>query len=102
MIRRPPGSTLFPYTTLFRSRVAHVGGGQGVTLGVGVVGHHVDVDRGVLGGGGGVVHRAGGVVDRAHGDGDGGRGGGRVGAGVDCGRGCVGSVDVGVGGVGDG
>src|SRR4051794_41727315 len=23
MIRRPPSSTLFPYTTLFRSRVAH-------------------------------------------------------------------------------
>src|SRR2546426_3635711 len=29
MIRRPPRSTLFPYTTLFRS-----GGGQGVTTGV--------------------------------------------------------------------
>src|SRR5256886_11793577 len=25
MIRRPPRSTLFPYTTLFRSRVAEVG-----------------------------------------------------------------------------
>src|SRR3712207_7471269 len=25
MIRRPPRSTLFPYTTLFRSRVQHVG-----------------------------------------------------------------------------
>src|SRR3712207_6957036 len=25
MIRRPPRSTLFPYTTLFRSRVARVG-----------------------------------------------------------------------------
>src|SRR3712207_8944176 len=24
MIRRPPRSTLFPYTTLFRSRVTHV------------------------------------------------------------------------------
>src|SRR3989338_4424810 len=24
MIRRPPRSTLFPYTTLFRSRVAHM------------------------------------------------------------------------------
>src|SRR3712207_7463778 len=24
MIRRPPRSTLFPYTTLFRSRVAHL------------------------------------------------------------------------------
>src|SRR5260370_22631839 len=27
MIRRPPRSTLFPYTTLFRSRPAHQGGG---------------------------------------------------------------------------
>src|SRR2546429_4228703 len=26
MIRRPPRSTLFPYTTLFRSRVGHVVG----------------------------------------------------------------------------
>src|SRR5438270_10395153 len=25
MIRRPPRSTLFPYTTLFRSRIAHRG-----------------------------------------------------------------------------
>src|SRR2546430_11225590 len=32
MIRRPPRSTLFPYTTLFRSRVeaeAHAGEGRG-------------------------------------------------------------------------
>src|SRR5256886_15569548 len=28
MIRRPPRSTLFPYTTLFRSQ--HLGGGRGV------------------------------------------------------------------------
>src|SRR5256884_6059890 len=28
MIRRPPRSTLFPYTTLFRSNHAHVGKGQ--------------------------------------------------------------------------
>src|SRR5947209_14177944 len=27
MIRRPPRSTLFPYTTLFRSRRLHDGGG---------------------------------------------------------------------------
>src|SRR2546422_8302744 len=27
MIRRPPRSTLFPYTTLFRSRLARVGRG---------------------------------------------------------------------------
>src|SRR3712207_8609990 len=33
MIRRPPRSTLFPYTTLFRSRVAAVG--EGVERGVG-------------------------------------------------------------------
>src|SRR2546426_3816833 len=26
MIRRPPRSTLFPYTTLFRSRDGHLGG----------------------------------------------------------------------------
>src|SRR2546430_11240325 len=29
MIRRPPRSTLFPYTTLFRSRHAHVRSGAG-------------------------------------------------------------------------
>src|SRR2546426_3766085 len=28
MIRRPPRSTLFPYTTLFRSRLGPVGRGQ--------------------------------------------------------------------------
>src|SRR2546429_6937586 len=32
MIRRPPRSTLFPYTTLFRSRVFRLkGGNQGMT-----------------------------------------------------------------------
>src|SRR3712207_7383083 len=31
MIRRPPRSTLFPYTTLFRSR-AHTAGAEFVTL----------------------------------------------------------------------
>src|SRR3712207_8649118 len=30
MIRRPPRSTLFPYTTLFRSRDVHVGHLDGV------------------------------------------------------------------------
>src|SRR3712207_8551522 len=30
MIRRPPRSTLFPYTTLFRSLEAHAVGRQGV------------------------------------------------------------------------
>src|SRR5438445_9474901 len=28
MTRRPPRSTLFPYTTLFRSRVPHLRGGK--------------------------------------------------------------------------
>src|SRR5256885_13401859 len=38
MIRRPPRSTLFPYTTLFRSRAADVGGlGAPVVLGRGLV-----------------------------------------------------------------
>src|SRR3712207_7647430 len=41
MIRRPPRSTLFPYTTLFRSDHAH-GQHRG----------HVRARRGVLGGGG--------------------------------------------------
>src|SRR3712207_7366540 len=35
MIRRPPRSTLFPYTTLFRSRVRRVVGGDGVDRAVG-------------------------------------------------------------------
>src|SRR2546430_13534216 len=34
MIRRPPRSTLFPYTTLFRSRVRHGKFGEGVILSV--------------------------------------------------------------------
>src|SRR5688572_31681346 len=29
MIRRPPRSTLFPYTTLFRSRIGELGGASG-------------------------------------------------------------------------
>src|SRR3712207_6502525 len=32
MIRRPPRSTLFPYTTLFRSEVAALGGPHDATL----------------------------------------------------------------------
>src|SRR3712207_7349202 len=32
MIRRPPRSTLFPYTTLFRSRLQDVGAPVGVEL----------------------------------------------------------------------
>src|SRR3712207_6911433 len=39
MIRRPPRSTLFPYTTLFRSSVAGVGvGGGGGISGITVAG----------------------------------------------------------------
>src|SRR5260221_2137862 len=34
MIRRPPRSTLFPYTTLFRSVCARSPGGQSARLGV--------------------------------------------------------------------
>src|SRR2546425_7829343 len=33
MIRRPPRSTLFPYTTLFRSRIVHVIDDQRVLAG---------------------------------------------------------------------
>src|SRR5271165_7685193 len=33
MIRRPPRSTLFPYTTLFRSAAARGGVGQSLALG---------------------------------------------------------------------
>src|SRR5260370_10493027 len=31
MIRRPPRSTLFPYTTLFRSRNSNLGGSEGLS-----------------------------------------------------------------------
>src|SRR3712207_8087718 len=31
MIRRPPRSTLFPYTTLFRSRTLHIGATKGLS-----------------------------------------------------------------------
>src|SRR5687768_18175151 len=44
MIRRPPRSTLFPYTTLFRSRAQLLGGQLQRTLGeVPVEAVHVDV-----------------------------------------------------------
>src|SRR5438552_14898431 len=51
MFRRPPASTLFPYTTLFRSRRGWGGGGHGGRLGSrsGRLGRC----RGRLGGGGG-------------------------------------------------
>src|SRR3712207_7408357 len=45
MIRRPPRSTLFPYTTLFRS------GAGGVAVGPGEVGEDADADDGVARGG---------------------------------------------------
>src|SRR2546430_10030827 len=46
MIRRPPRSTLFPYTTLFRSRSADRNGAQPVMIGSlrGIVVHHVGND----------------------------------------------------------
>src|SRR2546430_14761249 len=61
MIRRPPRSTLFPYTTLFRSSLSHrsvrgrpVGGARPLRVrGCGVVGRGVAPDRG-----GGVPCRA--------------------------------------------
>src|SRR5947209_11769177 len=34
MLRRPPRSTLFPYTTLFRSDVAQLGAEKGIATGV--------------------------------------------------------------------
>src|SRR5260221_9671851 len=40
MIRRPPRSTLFPYTTLFRSHPAHGRSGGPAREGIGI-GHHV-------------------------------------------------------------
>src|SRR2546430_8920007 len=43
MIRRPPRSTLFPYTTLFRSPSAGVGGSTGVGSGSGS-GSHVELN----------------------------------------------------------
>src|SRR2546430_3637960 len=37
MIRRPPRSTLFPYTTLFRSKYVFVTGGVVSALGKGII-----------------------------------------------------------------
>src|SRR2546426_6958530 len=42
MIRRPPRSTLFPYTTLFRSE--SVAGGGGTEISPGVYGRAIDAD----------------------------------------------------------
>src|SRR5256885_2826482 len=45
MIRRPPRSTLFPYTTLFRSRVFHLHGNPGTESPVEVLrGHRLSED----------------------------------------------------------
>src|SRR3712207_7303359 len=57
MIRRPPRSTLFPYTTLFRS--AEPGAGEG-----GVVEGHAHHDKGPSGGFCTAKPRAGGLRDR--------------------------------------
>src|SRR2546427_9091845 len=46
MIRRPPRSTLFPYTTLFRSRIVPPVLGNGVRKLLAVAGRAVEVDRG--------------------------------------------------------
>src|SRR3712207_8925177 len=59
MIRRPPRSTLFPYTTLFRSGVGRLGRADGRLRGVGDV---LDLRLGLLGGlgglGGGLLRRS--------------------------------------------
>src|SRR2546429_1796883 len=51
MIRRPPRSTLFPYTTLFRSRFNDVANGRGSSVGIHVAN---------------VVRRKRGVFERRH------------------------------------
>src|SRR3989442_11724051 len=54
MIRRPPRSTLFPYTTLFRSRDRHEPGGvrepkdRKGRVQIAVVGHHGDPVGGIV------------------------------------------------------
>src|SRR5258708_35742804 len=54
MIRRPPRSTLFPYTTLFRSREGVNRGGDGVEI-PGTVIRDDDAVGAVVDGAGGVV-----------------------------------------------
>src|ERR1035438_2520870 len=52
MIRRPPRSTLFPYTTLFRSKDGSVAGGRAARAGrieLNECGHPVPDARGVFG-----------------------------------------------------
>src|SRR2546430_13206014 len=46
MIRRPPRSTLFPYTTLFRSQPVDEGGGVGGAVGLGELDGLVERDPG--------------------------------------------------------
>src|SRR2546425_6160827 len=45
MIRRPPRSTLFPYTTLFRSDCSGTGRPPSRAAGVGPRSHHPSTDR---------------------------------------------------------
>src|SRR3712207_7482751 len=45
MIRRPPRSTLFPYTTLFRSQLGHHVGDQGVSVALALPQVEPDVER---------------------------------------------------------
>src|SRR3712207_7311766 len=49
MIRRPPRSTLFPYTTLFRSAAARAGAHRGGAQGLGHRSHERTHHRGVGG-----------------------------------------------------
>src|SRR3712207_8825487 len=64
MIRRPPRSTLFPYTTLFRSQAARHGFQDRVGEAFGVGGRHEHVAAVVDGRRGVVV----GVAGEAHGE----------------------------------
>src|SRR2546425_1558543 len=45
MIRRPPRSTLFPYTTLFRSRVMRVAGALTAGRGIGETARELGMQR---------------------------------------------------------
>src|SRR5256885_11148341 len=58
MIRRPPRSTLFPYTTLFRSRDG-LGAGRFIAAGIlGLVGPHDAILVDTASGGNRVAHKA--------------------------------------------
>src|SRR2546426_12777646 len=46
MIRRPPRSTLFPYTTLFRSIVAQAGQPAAITIATNMAGRGTDIKLG--------------------------------------------------------